>query len=123
MTKLWSDIQVYKKTNTRSKRGTGRRKRYPEARADAETIATLLRELDEARARAGLTKEALAANARLPAASVRLLLTSPTASPSLRTLTRLARALGLRVRLVDERRPVTGEPAETAASSPAVGPG
>jgi hypothetical protein len=123
MTKLWSKRQVYKKNNTRSRRSTGRRKRYPEARADAETIATLLRELDEARTRLGLTKEALAAKARLPAASVRLLLTSPTASPSVRTLTRLARAVGLRVRLVDEGRPPTGEPHETAASSRADGTG
>jgi transcriptional regulator with XRE-family HTH domain len=114
---------VYKKNNTRSTGGTRSRKRYPEARADAESIAALLRDLDEARARAKLTKEALAEKARLPAPTVRLLLTSPKASPSLRTLTRLARALGLRVSLIEESRPVTGKGPETTASSPADGRG
>jgi ribosome-binding protein aMBF1 (putative translation factor) len=116
MTKLWSDRQVYKKRNRRSKSNTRDRKRHPEARADAETIAALLRELDEARVRAGLTKETLAQKARLPAPSIRKLFTSRTASPSVRTLTRLARPLGLRVKLVeDDRLPPTPETGETPA--------
>jgi ribosome-binding protein aMBF1 (putative translation factor) len=100
MTKLWSDIQVYKKRNRRSKSGTHGRKLNPEARADAEIVAALLRELDEARARAGLSKETLGAKARVPAPSVRKLFSSRTASPTVKTLSRLARPLGLRVALV-----------------------
>lgn len=97
MTRTWAARQVYKKRYIRrDKKRTG--KRAGEPRPD--TVETVLRELDDARARAGLTKEALALKAGLPAPTVRKLFTSLTASPTLRTVSRLAGPLGLRIALL-----------------------
>jgi transcriptional regulator with XRE-family HTH domain len=87
-------------------------------RADAGAVQEVLRELDEARERAGLTKETLAFKAGLPAASVRKLFTSRTANPALKTLNRLARPLGLHVRLVRTTPPhPTADPPESVGAT------
>ena len=76
--------------------------REAETRAERARVAAMLRELDQAREAALLTKAALAARAGIPEDSVRKLFSSRTANPSLTTLNRLARALGLRVSLTKQ---------------------
>jgi transcriptional regulator with XRE-family HTH domain len=77
----------------------------------------VLRDLDEARERSGLTKAALAVRAELPEASIRKLFTSQTANPSLKTLSRLARALGLRVALVPKSSVPGPDPVDDVAGA------
>jgi DNA-binding phage protein len=72
---------------------------YKEARAEVDTVDGLMRQLDEARQRAKLSKADLARRASTPQESVRRLLTAKRTNPSLQTVVRLARAVGLRVEL------------------------
>jgi DNA-binding phage protein len=72
---------------------------YKEARAEVHAVDGLMRQLDEARQRAKLSKADLARRASTPQESVRRLLTAKRTNPSLQTVVRLARAVGLRVEL------------------------
>ncbi len=75
---------------------------YKAARAEIDAIDHLMRRIDVARARAGLSKADLARRASAPQESVRRLLTAKKSNPTLQTVVRLARAVGLRVELVTE---------------------
>lgn len=78
---------------------------HAEARAEIEAIDALMRQIDGARARAHMSKADLARKARAPQESVRRLLSARKANPTLQTLVRLARAVGLRVELVSGGEP------------------
>lgn len=71
---------------------------YHEARSEIDAIDRLMRQLDQARARAHLSKADLARRASTPKESVRRLLTKRS-NPTLQTVVRLARAVGLQVEL------------------------
>lgn len=105
----WSMEQVYNKRHSRGVKRTSIRSqgdgteavrgRSEESAEDVAAVAHVLGELDGARIRAGLSKASLAQRAELPETSVRKLFSSSTANPALKTLSRLASALGLRVTL------------------------
>lgn len=67
-------------------------------------MTELLRDLDDARRRAGLSKTELARLADTPAASVRRLLSGDGHNPQLSTLARLAEVLGHEIRVVPNDR-------------------
>jgi DNA-binding phage protein len=75
---------------------------YNEARAEIDAIDRLMRRIDVARTRAGLSKADLARRVSAPQESVRRLLTAKKSNPTLQTVVRLAQAVGLRVELVAE---------------------
>ena len=75
-------------------------KSYGEARAEVNTIDGLVRALDAAREKSGLTKADLAAAIDARPEVVRRLFTQDHPNPTLSTLIRLAAALGYRVELV-----------------------
>lgn len=75
---------------------------YREARAEIDAVDSLMRQLDEARKRARLTKADLARRVSAPQESVRRLLTAKRTNPTLQTVVRLARAVGLRVRFTKD---------------------
>ncbi len=80
----------------------------------------LLRELDEARRRAGLSKAELARLAGLPPASVRRLLSGNGHNPTMSTLTDLAAVLGQQLRFVpqpEDARPASARPSRSAAEA------
>jgi DNA-binding phage protein len=79
---------------------------YGDAKAEIEAVDRLIRELDQARERAQLSKADLARRARAPAESVRRLLTAKRSNPNLQTVVRLARVVGLRM----EFRPIRTTP-------------
>ena len=70
---------------------------YKEARAEVDAVDSLMRQLDEARRRARLSKADLARRVSAPQESVRRLLTAKRTNPTLQTVVRLAQAVGLRV--------------------------
>jgi DNA-binding phage protein len=70
---------------------------YKEARAEVDAVDGLMRQLDDARRRVKLSKADLARRASTPQESVRRLLTAKRTNPTLQTVVRLARAVGLRV--------------------------
>jgi DNA-binding phage protein len=72
---------------------------YIEARAEIDAVDGLMRHLDEARRRANLSKADLARRANTPKESVRRLLTAKRTNPTLQTVVRLARVVGLRIEL------------------------
>ena len=86
------------------------RKRRPHDRAfqgarseiDAvdRSVRALLEEIDAARERKQLSKAALAERVDMPPETIRRLLTAAGQNPTVATLARLARALGLRLALV-----------------------
>jgi DNA-binding phage protein len=76
---------------------------YQRAKMEIETVDALVRQLEDRRARAKLSKAELARSAGLPEESVRKLLTAPGANPTIATLERLAAPLGLQVALVKRR--------------------
>src|SRR5260370_31822038 len=78
---------------------------YREARAEIDAVDSLMRQLDEARKRARLSKADLARRASAPQESVRRLLTAKRTNPTLQTVVRLARAVGLRVRFTKDAAP------------------
>jgi ribosome-binding protein aMBF1 (putative translation factor) len=82
-------------------------KSYAEARSEVDVIDRLVRALDAAREKSGLTKANLAAAIDARPEIVRRLFTQDHPNPTLSTLIRLAAALGYRVELVREagRRP------------------
>src|SRR5712692_11501211 len=80
---------------------------YNEARAEIDAVDGLMRQLDEARKRARLSKADLARRVSAPQESVRRLLTAKRTNPTLQTVVRLARAMGLRVRFTKDPAPRT----------------
>lgn len=83
---------------------------YREARAEIDAVDQIVRALDEARIRTGLSKADLARRISAKPEIVRRLFTSPSANPTLDTVVRLACALGCHLELVpgaaaDEPRP------------------
>jgi ribosome-binding protein aMBF1 (putative translation factor) len=75
-------------------------KGYAEARVEVDAIDGMVRALDTARERSGLTKADLAAVIDARPEVVRRLFTQKNPNPTLSTLIRLAAALGYRVELV-----------------------
>jgi ribosome-binding protein aMBF1 (putative translation factor) len=80
-------------------------KSYGEARAEVEAIDKMVRALDAAREKSGLSKAALAAAIEARPEVVRRLFTTKEPNPTLSTLIRLAAALGYRVELVRDASP------------------
>jgi ribosome-binding protein aMBF1 (putative translation factor) len=78
-------------------------KSYTEARAEVGAIDRMVRALDAARERSGLTKADLAAAIEARPEVVRRLFTTKQPNPTLSTLIRLAAALGYRVELVRDQ--------------------
>ncbi len=75
-------------------------KNYAEARAEVDAIDGMVRALDDAREKSGLTKADLATAIDARPEVVRRLFTQKNPNPTLSTLIRLAAALGYRVELV-----------------------
>jgi ribosome-binding protein aMBF1 (putative translation factor) len=91
-------------------------KRYTEARAEVDAIDKIVRALDAAREKGGLTKADLAAAIETRPEVVRRLFTTRKPNPTLSTLIRLAAALGYRVELVRDAGPrPTGRRSRAAA--------
>lgn len=80
-------------------------KSYAEARAEVDAIDGMVRALDAAREKAGLTKADLAAAIDARPEVVRRLFTQKDPNPTISTLIRLAGALGYRVELVRDAKP------------------
>ena len=80
-------------------------KSYSEARAEVDAIDKMVRALDVAREKSGLSKADLAAAIKARPEVVRRLFTTKEPNPTLSTLIRLAAALGYRVELVRQSRP------------------
>ena len=77
-------------------------KDYAEARALVDAIDTMVRALDAAREKSGLTKAALADAVDARPEVVRRLFTTKRPNPTLATMIRLAAAVGYRVELVPD---------------------
>jgi ribosome-binding protein aMBF1 (putative translation factor) len=77
-------------------------KNYADARNEVDAIDGMVRALDDAREKSGLTKADLAAAIDARPEVVRRLFTQKSPNPTLSTLIRLAAALGYRVELVRE---------------------
>jgi len=75
-------------------------KSYAAARAELDAIDTMVRALDAAREKSGMTKAGLAAAIEARPEVVRRLFTQKNPNPTLSTLVRLAAVLGYRVQLV-----------------------
>lgn len=80
-------------------------KSYAEARAEVDAIDNMVRALDAARERSGLTKAELAAAIDARPEFVRRLFTAKSPNPTLSTLIRLAAAVGYRIELVRDAKP------------------
>src|SRR4051794_24428022 len=78
---------------------------YAEARAEVEAIDNMLRALDVAREKSGLTKAELAAAIDARPEVVRRLFTTKSPNPTLSTIIRLAAAVGYRIELVRDAKP------------------
>jgi ribosome-binding protein aMBF1 (putative translation factor) len=79
-------------------------KSYAEARAEVNAIDEMVRALDAAREKSGLSKADLAEAIEARPEVVRRLFTQKNPNPTLSTLIRLAAALGYRVELVRDAR-------------------
>jgi len=79
---------------------------YRDARLEIDAVDSLMQQLDAARKRARLSKADLARRVSAPQESVRRLLTAKRTNPTLQTVVRLARAVGLRVRFIKDVGPV-----------------
>ncbi len=73
---------------------------YSEARAEIDAVDTLIRALDQARERSGLTKADLARRIRAKPEIVRRLLTDASGNPTMTTVLEVASALGCHLELV-----------------------
>ena len=73
---------------------------YAEARAEIDAVDSLIRALDQARERSGLTKADLARRIRAKPEIVRRLLTDSRSNPTMGTVLKLASALGFHLELV-----------------------
>jgi DNA-binding phage protein len=80
-------------------------KAYTKARREVDAVDVMVRALDLAREKAGLTKAQLAAEIDARPEVVRRLFTSKKPNPTLATLVRIAAAVGYRVELVPVTRP------------------
>ncbi|MGH7269821.1 MAG: helix-turn-helix domain-containing protein [Polyangiaceae bacterium] len=79
-------------------------KSYAEARSEVDAIDVMVRALDVAREKSGLTKADLATSIDARPEVVRRLFTQKNPNPTISTLIRLAAALGYRVELVRDAR-------------------
>jgi len=96
-------------------------KDYAEARGEVDAIDNMVRALDVAREKSGLTKADLAAAIDARPEVVRRLFTAKNPNPTLSTLIRLAAAVGYRLELVRDtkpRRPPSSSKAATGSSGP-----
>jgi transcriptional regulator with XRE-family HTH domain len=75
-------------------------KAYRDATSEIEAVDRVMRRLEKARLKVRLTKAELARRADVPQESVRRLFTARRSNPTLQTIVRLARVLGLRVELM-----------------------
>ncbi len=73
---------------------------YTEARAEIDAIDTLVRALDQARERSGLTKADLARKIDAKPEIVRRLLTASSGNPTMATVLKVASAVGCHLELV-----------------------
>ena len=73
---------------------------YGRARAEIDAIDTLIRALDQARERSGLTKADLARQIQAKPEIVRRLLTDASGNPTMTTVLRVASAVGCHLELV-----------------------
>ena len=73
---------------------------YRQARAEIDAVDTLIRVLDQARKRSGLSKAALARRIDAKPEIVRRLLTDAGSNPTMTTVLKLASALNCRLELV-----------------------
>ena len=80
-------------------------KNYAEARAEVDAIDSMVRALDAAREKSGLTKAELAAAIDARPEVVRRLFTTKVPNPTLSTIIRLAAAVGYRIELVPDAKP------------------
>ena len=73
---------------------------YAKARAEIDAVDTLIRALDQARERSGMTKAGLARRIRAKPEIVRRLLTDAGGNPTMTTVLKVASALGCHLELV-----------------------
>jgi DNA-binding phage protein len=73
---------------------------YTQARAEIDAIDTLIRALDQARKRSGLTKADLARRIEAKPEIVRRLLTAAGGNPTMSTVLKLASAVGCHLELI-----------------------
>lgn len=78
---------------------------YAESRAEIDAVDSVVRALDEAREKSGLTKAELATAIDARPEVVRRLFTTKRPNPTLSTIVRLAAAVGYRVKLVRDTKP------------------
>ena len=83
-------------------------KDYRQARAEIDATDALIRALDEARQRTGLTKADLARKIDAKPEIVRRLLTDKDGNPTMNTVFKVADALGYHIQLVRNRAPKSG---------------
>lgn len=87
---------------------------YGQARAEIDAVDTLIRALDQARERSGLSKAALAGRIDAKPEIVRRLLTDTGGNPTMTTVLKLASALDCRLELVSNAGRRKGTHAATA---------
>ena len=90
-------------------------KNYAEARAEVDAIDNMVRALDAAREKSGLTKAELATAIDARPEVVRRLFTAQRPNPTLSTIIRLAAAVGYRIELVRETKRKKAPRARSAA--------
>ena len=76
------------------------REAYTTARARIDAIDGIIRQLDEARARLGLSKAELARRVGVNEVAIRRLFTAEGANPTMKTLVNVASVLGLELRVL-----------------------
>lgn len=81
---------------------------YQKARAEIDATDQLIRALDAARERLGITKTELAHRINAKPALVRRLLTAADGNPTMNTVLKVASALGYHLELVPNPTPVSG---------------
>lgn len=91
-------------------------KAYARARAEVDAIDAMIRALDAAREKAGMTKAGLAATIDARPEVVRRLFTQKNPNPTLSTLIRVAGVLGYRVELIRDTRRGRGQGSAHAAA-------
>lgn len=76
------------------------REAYSTARARIDAIDRIIRQLDEARSRLGLSKAELARRVGINEVAIRRLFTADGANPTMKTLVNVASVLGLELRVL-----------------------
>lgn len=81
---------------------------YAQSRAEIDAIDTLIRALDQARERSGMSKADLARRIHAKPEIVRRLLTDASSNPTMSTVLKLVSALGYHLELVPNARSTSG---------------